>query len=361
MAQESTTLWTPARAGVLELKNRIVMAPMTRSRAGQGGVPTALMAEYYVQRASAGLIITEGSQVSQQGVGYPSTPGIHTDAQVTGWRRVTDAVHNAGGRIFLQLWHVGRMSHPSMQPGGALPVAPSAIAPDGEIYTATGRQPFVTPRALEREEIPGVVEQFAEGARRAMAAGFDGVELHGANGYLIDQFLRDGPNRRTDEYGGSIANRIRLLREVVAAVVDVWGTGRVGVRLSPTGTYHSMSDSDPAATFTRAAEALNEFGLAYLHVVEPITDGPLQITPKMRAAFRGPLIANGGYDAETASVVLSRGDADLVSFGASFLANADLPERLRVGAPLNAPDPSTFYGGDERGYTDYPRLTTATV
>jgi N-ethylmaleimide reductase len=356
------SLFTPYRLGPYELRNRVVLAPMTRSRAGEGNTPTPLMAEYYAQRADAGLLITEGSQVAPQGVGYPSTPGIHTDAQVDGWRTVTDAVHARGGRIFLQLWHVGRVSHPGMQPGGALPLAPSAIGIEGEmLYTAAGPVPYVTPRALETDEVAGIVEQFAEGARRAYRAGFDGVELHGANGYLIDQFLRDGSNHRTDRYGGTAENRARFLSEVTAAVADVWGGRRVGVRLSPTGSYNGMRDSDPLLVFSVAANALNRFGLAYLHVVEPVGEVASggRISPVLKSVFRGAFIANGGYDGETGNAAVRGGQADLVSFGASFLANPDLPERLRAGAPLNEPDRATFYGGDERGYTDYPVLETA--
>lgn len=373
---ETPNLFTPFQLGPYELANRVVMAPMTRSRAGKGNVPTELMAEYYAQRAGAGLIVSEGSQVSPQGVGYPDTPGIHTDAQVEGWRRITDAVHAKGGRIFLQLWHVGRVSHPSLQPGGALPVAPSAIGAPGELYTGQGTKPFVTPRALETDEIAGVVEQFAEGARRAYAAGFDGVELHGANGYLIDQFLRDGTNHRTDRYGGSVENRVRFLEEVTAAVVDVWGGERVGVRLSPMGLVNGMSDTDPVATFGYAAHALNRFNLAYLHVSETIgqqerrsADGSFvvlgeggdapRVSPVLKAIFRGPFIANGGYGGDTGNAAIAGRQADLVAFGTPFLANPDLPERLKAGAPLNTPDRATFYGGDARGYTDYPALETA--
>jgi N-ethylmaleimide reductase len=360
--QGAPNLFTPFRMGPYELRSRVVMAPMTRSRAGEGNVPTPLTAEYYAQRAGAGLLITEGSQVSPQGVGYPATPGIHTDAQVEGWRRVTEAVHARGSRIFLQLWHVGRVSHPSLQPGGALPVAPSAIGIEGQqLWTGTGMVPYVTPRALETDEIAGIVEQFAEGARKAYRAGFDGVELHGANGYLIDQFLRDGSNHRTDGYGGTAEKRSRFLSEVTAAVVDVWGGERVGVRLSPVGPFNGMRDSDPVATFSVAANALNRFGLAYLHVVEPVGEAASggRVSPVLKAVFRGPFMANGGYDGETGNAAIGTGQADLVSFGASFLANPDLPERLRAGAPLNTPDRATFYGGDERGYTDYPVLETA--
>jgi len=356
------SLFTPFQLGPYELRNRVVMAPMTRSRAGQGNVPTPLMAEYYAQRSGAGLIVTEGSQVSPQGVGYPNTPGIHTDAQEKGWRAITDAVHARGGRVFLQLWHVGRVSHPSLQPEGALPVAPSAIGIEGQqLYTASGMVPYMTPRALETEEVAGIVEQFAEGARRAYRAGFDGVELHGANGYLIDQFLRDGTNHRADRYGGTAENRARFLAEVTAAVVDVWGGERVGVRLSPTGTPNGMRDSDPVSTFSVAANALNRFGLAYLHVVEPVggSGAGARVSPVLKAIFRGPFIANGGYEGETGNAAVRTGQAELVSFGAKFLANPDLPQRLRAGAPLNEPDRATFYGGDERGYTDYPVLETA--
>ncbi len=356
-------LFTPVRIGPYELANRIVMAPMTRNRAGEGGAPTVLNAQYYAQRASAGLIVTEASQVSRQGVGYPGTPGIHNEQQVEGWRLVTEAARASGGRVFLQLWHVGRISHPSLQPDDVLPVAPSAIRPAGEAFTPRGLQPFVTPRTLETSEIAGIVQQFAEGARRALAAGFDGVEIHAANGYLIDQFLRDGSNHRTDRYGGGVENRARLLLEVTEAVSTVWRPDRVGVRISPTNPFNDMSDSDPVATFTHAAKRLNEYGLAYLHVVEPLSPEmpeEQRITPSLRRAFQGPLVVNGGYDATAAQEAIAHGQADLVSFGALFLANPDLPRRLAIGAALNEPDPSTFYGGDEHGYTDYPALDSAT-
>jgi N-ethylmaleimide reductase len=318
-------------------------------------------ARYYVQRASAGLLITEATQVSETGVGYPNTPGIHSPEQVAGWRQVTEAVHAAGGKIFLQLWHVGRISHPSLQPGGALPLAPSAIAPAGEVMTYQGKQAFLAPRAVEIEEIPGLVESYASGAANARAAGFDGVEIHAANGYLIDQFLRDGTNRRTDAYGGSVANRVRFLLEVTEAVCGAWEPARVGVRLSPLNAFNSMADSDPPATFGRAARALRSFGLAYLHVVEASV-GAAGVVPQafdyeaLKAAFGGPYIANGAYDRERACAVLSAGRADLVSFGALFLANPDLPARLARGGPYNVPDPTNFYGGDAHGYTDYPVL-----
>jgi N-ethylmaleimide reductase len=353
-------LLTPFQLGPHTLPNRVVMAPMTRSRAAAGNVQTGLNATYYAQRASAGLLITEGTQVSPQGVGYPSTPGIHSPEQVAGWRTVTDAVHARGGRIFAQLWHVGRISHPSLQPDGGLPVAPSAVAAEGTVFTGSGPQPFVTPRALETEEIAGVVRQFAAGARCALDAGFDGVELHGANGYLIDQFLRDGTNRRTDRYGGSVENRVRFLVEVAEAVAAVWGADRVGARLSPTNPFNSMHDSDPGTVFAHAAAKLSELGLVYLHVVEPVSTGPdgapdgERVTPRLRAAFRGALIANGGYGLESAERVLAAGEADLVSFGAPYIANPDLVERFAVGAPLALPDRATFYGGAEAGYSDYP-------
>jgi N-ethylmaleimide reductase len=352
------SLFSPYQLGPYELPNRVVMAPMTRNRAGEDRIVTPLTVRYYAQRAGAGLIVTEATHASPMGVGYLGTPGIHTEAQVDAWRGVTDAVHDRGGRIFMQLWHTGRISHPSMLPGGATPVAPSAIAPRGSVYTASGLQLFVTPRALETDEIASIVADFANGARQAYLAGFDGVEIHGANGYLIDQFLRDGSNRRTDAYGGTIPNRTRFLNEVIAAVVDVWGGERVGVRLSPVNAYNDMSDSDPEATFSYAAHSLNRYGLAYLHLVDPVGSGSdsARITPVLRAIYRGTLMANGGYGAASGNHAIATGEADLVSFGKPFLANPDLPTRLRLGAPLNDPDLETFYTGGERGYTDYPTL-----
>lgn len=353
-------LLSPARVGPYELHNRLVMAPMTRNRAGRSSVPHPMNALYYAQRASAGLIITEGAQVSPQGAGYPYTPGIHNAEQVQGWRLVTDAVHRNGGRIFLQLWHVGRISHPSLQPNGALPVAPSAIRPEGHAYTYDGLQPFVAPRALELNEIPEVIAQFRDGARHALEAGFDGVEIHAANGYLIDQFLRDGTNRRVDAYGGSVANRARFLLEVVEEVAQVWGANRVGVRLSPINPFNSMYDSDPQITFEHVADHLGRRGLAYLHMVEvdesEETTGQVVSFRRFREVFGGTYIANGGFSFERANAYLAQSDADLISFGRLFLANPDLPERLAKRAPLNVPDHATFYGGDERGYTDYPVL-----
>ena len=350
-------LLTPVAVGPYTLANRLVMAPMTRNRAPEG-VPTELTATYYRQRASAGLLVTEGSQISQQGVGYLFTPGIHTEAQVAGWRRVTEAVHARNGRIFLQLWHVGRISHPSFQPDGAAPVAPSAIRPEGLIYTASGQVPFVEPRPLSASEIAAVVDDFARAAANAKAAGFDGVELHGANGYLIDQFLRDGTNHRRDTYGGSIVNRTRFLLEVTEAVAGVWGADRVAVRLSPLNRFNDISDSDPLATFGAAARALGGFGLAYLHLVLPaVLDAASRdraILDEVRDRFAQPVIINGGFTRETGHQVIANGVADLVSFGIPFLANPDLPERFAADAPLNTPDRDTFYLGDARGYTDYP-------
>ena len=359
-------LTSSVRLGPYELANRIVMAPLTRNRAGVGNVPQAMNVEYYAQRASAGLIITEATQISPQGIGYPNTPGIHTTEQVNGWKKVTQAVHQRGGRIFLQLWHVGRISHPSLQPNGALPVAPSAIKPEGEAYTYEGLQPFVTPRALETEEISGVIEQYRYAAQHAIEAEFDGVEIHSANGYLLDQFLRDGTNHRTDAYGGSVTNRARLLLEVTEAVSEVWGADRVGVRISPVHAFNSMHDSQPQLTFGYVAKQLNQFGLAYLHVVESrYGDGAYPVhsvqpfdEQMLRDAFQGTYMGNAGYNRERALAALHSGEADLIAFGALFIANPDLPLRLALNASLNEPDVSTFYGGDEKGYTDYPFLNS---
>jgi N-ethylmaleimide reductase len=357
----SVDLFSSFKLGPLQLPNRIVMAPMTRNRAGRGNVPGPLNATYYAQRAGAGLIISEATQISPQGVGYPGTPGIHSAEQVAGWKAVTEAVHAAGGRMFLQLWHVGRISHPLLQPDGALPVAPSAIAPAGQAMTPDGMKPFVTPRALDASEIAGVVEDYRRAARNARMAGFDGVELHGANGYLVDQFLRDRSNRRTDRYGGSALNRARFLTEVVEAIVGEWTVDRVGVRLSPTNPFNDMADSNPAETFAIAIGELNRFDLAYLHVVEPVASDPLPagVMPDIRffrKLWRGPLIGNKGYDLQRANAVIREGLADLVSFAVLFLANPDLPIRFRRGGPFNPPDRKTFYGGTAAGYTDYPPL-----
>lgn len=357
-------LFTPVRVGAYELPNRIVMAPLTRNRATQGNTPHELNALYYEQRSTAGLIVTEATQVSPQGLGYPNTPGIHSPEQVEGWKRVTDAVHHKGGRIFLQLWHVGRISHPSLQPNGELPVAPSAIAPEGMASTFTGEQPYVVPRALETEEIPEIVEQYRQGAKNALKAGFDGVEIHSANGYLLDQFLHDGSNQRSDRYGGSIENRARLLMEVTEAVTGVWGSDKVGIRLSPSGTFGTMSDSNLEALFNYVVTELNRFDLAYLHLVEPRIQGNVTIeddgtglgSKHFRPIYRGTIISAGGYDRELGETVLQADDADLIAYGRLFISNPDLPERLARNLPLNPYDRSTFYGGDERGYTDYPSL-----
>ncbi|QSQ19651.1 alkene reductase [Pyxidicoccus parkwayensis] len=358
----TSKLLSPFRLGRLELKNRMVMAPMTRSRAlVDGNVPNPLAAAYYAQRVSAGLIISEATQVSPQGVGYIRTPGVHSPEQVAGWRRVTEAVHAAGGVIFAQLWHVGRVSHPDFH-DGRLPVAPSAIGYEGEVFTFQGKKRVVTPRALELEELPGIVEQFRRAAENAREAGFDGVELHGSNGYLLDQFLRDGSNQRTDAYGGSIENRARFPLEVARAVVGVWGAERVGYRLAPQSfPYAGVSDSTPAETFTYMARELNRLGLGYLHVTEAVSGqgvpGPEQrISPLLRKAFQGAFIVNGGYDAKTGESVIAQGEADLVAYGVPFLANPDLPERFQHEAPLNTVDASTFFTGEEKGYTDYPTL-----
>jgi N-ethylmaleimide reductase len=372
--QETTAelLFQPVRLGRYNLPHRIVMAPLTRSRARQpGNVPAPLSACYYAQRASAALVVSEATQVSMQGQGYAWTPGIHSREQVEGWRLVTDAVHKAGGLIFLQLWHVGRISHPSLQPDGMLPVAPSAIKPSGHAFIENENGegelvPFVTPRALQIEEMPYIVRQYARGAKNALAARFDGVEIHGANGYLLDQFLESSTNRRTDEYGGSVANRARLLLEVVEAVTDVWEPDRVGVRLSPLGAANDISDDDAEATFGTIARNLSDYGLAYLHLVNPalaaIEQGTepepraLRMVELMREQYRGTLMLAGGFDLDTAEAWLRQGKADLIAFGRKFLANPDLPERFRRRAPLNADDRSTYYGGGAKGYTDYPTL-----
>jgi N-ethylmaleimide reductase len=348
------------RLGALELPNRIVMAPLTRNRAGAGDAVKPMTAEYYAQRATAGLIISEASQISPQGKGYAWTPGIHSAEQVAAWRQVTDAVHAKGGRIFLQLWHVGRISHPDLQPGGALPVAPSAILPQGETFTETGMKPLVTPRALRRDELPGIIADYRRAAENAVAAGFDGVEVHAANGYLLDQFLRDGANQRTDDYGGSVENRVRLVDEVVRAVADAIGAQRVGIRISPFSTFNDLSDSNPEPLYLHLVDRLNEAGIAYLHVVEGITGGPRDVgnfdLDLLRRRFRGVYMGNNGYSRDLAQQRLNNGKVDLVAFGRPFIANPDLVERLHRNAPLNEVDFSTVYGGDERGYLDYPPL-----
>ena len=359
-------LFTRTKLGPYVLKHRVVMAPLTRMRSDSGDRPGNLMVEYYSQRASdGGLIIAEATPVSRQGYGYAKAPGIYSDAQIPGWRRVVDAVHAKGGRIFLQLWHVGRQSHPDLQPGGAAPVAPSAIRAEGHAYSDEGEVEFTTPRSLELHEIPSIIADFRRGAERALEAGFDGVEIHGANGYLPDQFLQDGSNIRTDEYGGSIENRARFLLEVTEAVASAWGGERVGVRIAPSGTYGSMRDSDPEGTFGYVAEQMNRFGLAYLHIIEPRIKGIDLIRASqepiaaqhLRPKFTGTIIAAGGFTQHSAEAILEAGDADLVAFGRFFISNPDLPNRFRTGAPLSNCDRSTFYGGDERGYTDYSHFS----
>ena len=346
-------LFAPIRLGDLDLPNRIFMAPLTRARSGPTRVPNALMAQYYRQRASAGLILSEATVVSAQGVGYADTPGIWSADQVEGWKTVTRAVHEAGGRIFLQLWHVGRISHPSFLEG-ALPVAPSAIAPAGHVSLLRPQTAYVVPRALAREELPGVVESFRLGAANAQAAGFDGVEIHGANGYLLDQFLQDRSNQRTDDYGGSIANRARLMLEVTDAVVGVWGAGRVGMHLAPRGDAHDVGDSDRLATFSHVARELGRRGIAFIAAREHA--GPDRIGPHLKTAFGGTYVANEGLDQASATALIAAGEADAAAFGRLFIANPDLPRRFATGAALNTPDPPTFYGPGPKGYTDYPAL-----
>ncbi|MGV3655204.1 MAG: alkene reductase [Noviherbaspirillum sp.] len=348
------TLFDPLKIGDLTLANRVIMSPLTRSRATGGGrVPNDLMAQYYVQRASAGLILSEATAVSPQGVGYADTPGIWSGEQVEGWRRVTDAVHAAGGRIFLQLWHVGRVSDPEFL-DGQLPVAPSAIAPQGHVSLLRPKRAYVTPRALDAAELPGIVADFRRGAENAKAAGFDGVEVHGANGYLLDQFLQDGSNKRTDAWGGTLQGRARLLLEVTDACIAVWGAGRVGVHLSPRGDSHDMGDSDPAATFGYVARELGRRGIGFICVREAL--GEDRLGPRLKQAFGGVYIANEKMTAASAQQLLAAGDADAVAFGKLFIANPDLPRRLLLGAPLNAPRPETFYHPSAEGYTDYPAL-----
>lgn len=350
------TLFDPLQAGELLLPNRIIMAPLTRRRAGEARVPNALMARYYEQRASAGLILSEATSVTPIGVGYADTPGIWSREQVEHWKLVTQAVHRAGGRIVSQLWHVGRISHP-MFLQGASPVAPSAIAPKGNVSLVRPETPYVTPRALERAEIPGIVAAFRQGALHAQEAGFDGVELHGANGYLVDQFLQDKTNHRTDDYGGPIENRARLLLEIVDALIAVWGAGRVGVHLAPRGDSHDMGDSDRLATFSYVARELGKRHIAFLCVRERL--GPDRIGPQLKAAFGGVYIVNEGFTQETAEQALAAHEADGVAFGKLFIANPDLPKRFAGGAPLNPWNTDTFYSGGQHGYVDYPELDAA--
>jgi N-ethylmaleimide reductase len=354
-------LFSPVQLGSISLKNRIVMAPLTRNRAGEGGVPQAMNVTYYRQRATAGLIITEATPISAMAHGYPALPGIYTDAQVAGWKKVTDAVHAEGGKIVIQLWHVGRISHPSLLPNGALPVAPSAIKPAGKAFTYQGLVDYVEPRALGADELPAIVQDYVHATRLALKAGFDGVEVHAANGYLLDQFLRDGSNHRTDQYGETIANRARLLLEVLQAVVAEAGADKVGLRLSPVNPFNDMQDSQPQALFNHVAESLNQFKLAYLHVVEGGIHGGGIADPfdfvAMRKLYKGAYMANLSYDKAKGNAAIASGHADCVAYGVPFIANPDLVARLAKDAPLNEADSKTFYGGTEKGYTDYPFLT----
>ncbi len=362
MSTDHPALFSPLTVGSLNCKNRVAMAPLTRSRAGPGNVPNALNALYYAQRASAGLIISEATQISPEGQGYISTPGIHSPEQIEGWRIVTKAVRVAGGCMVLQLWHVGRISHPSFQPGGTLPVAPSAIKPNARAFTQKGFEPIPTPRALGTEEIPGIVQQHAKAAQNAMTAGFDGVEVHAANGYLIDQFLRDRTNKRSDQYGGSIENRTRFLLEVMNAVTSAVGRERVGVRISPQNTQNDIDDTNPQALFNHVANSLASKGIAYLHIIEGDTSSkpvPAFDYGALKRLFGGPVIANNNFDCARANAAIAEGRADMIAFGKPFISNPDLVIRLFLGARLAVANRETFYGGGEEGYTDYQVLRSA--
>lgn len=352
------SLFQPYQLGALTLTNRVVMAPLTRNRAGEGLVPGPLAATYYAQRSSAGLMITEATQISAQAQGYQDTPGIFTQAQIEGWRKVTDAVHDKGGRIFVQLWHVGRISHVDLQPGGSAPVAPSAIRAETKTFVNNGFADVSEPRALELHEIPDIVTDFRKAATNAISAGFDGVEIHGANGYLLEQFLKDGANHRTDAYGGTVENRARLLLEVTAAVIEEIGAERTGVRVSPVSPANAITCTDPQTQFNYLAEQLNALDIVYLHVVEGATGGPRDILPfdydALRKRFKNTYIGNNGYDLALASDRLAEGKADLFAFGRPFISNPDLVERMKTGAPLASVNPDTLYGGGAEGYTDYP-------
>lgn len=358
-----TTLFDPVRLGDIALANRIAMAPLTRNRAIAGRVPSPLAVTYYAQRADAGLIISEATQISPLGQGYLDTPGIYSREQIEGWKPVTQAVHERGGKIVLQLWHVGRVSHVSLLPAGEQPVAPSAITAKTKTFVAGGFEDVSAPRALKLEELPAIVEQYAQAARNAIEAGFDGVEVHGANGYLLDQFLRDGMNHRTDAYGGPIENRARLLIEVMQAVTKAIGPGRTGLRLSPVTPANDASDSNPQPLFNHVAEQLAPLRLAFLHVIEGATGGPRDVAPFDYAALRerakAPWMVNNGYDRQMALDAVASGAADVVAFGRPFIGNPDLVTRLRQGAPLNTLDRDTLYGGGAKGYTDYPTLEAA--
>ena len=362
----TSKIFEPYKLGSLTLSNRAVMAPLTRNRAlaGLAGlVPNPLAIEYYGQRASAGLLISEATQISQQGQGYQDTPGIYSKEQIAGWRKVTDRVHERGGKIFLQLWHVGRVSHTSLQENGQAPVAPSAIRAKGKTYVGSTFADVSEPRALTLDESPGIIEGFKRGSANALTAGFDGVEIHGANGYLLDQFAKDGANKRTDAYGGSIENRAKLMLEVSKAVVAEAGADRTGIRLSPVTPANDISDSNPQPLFDHIADRLSALKLVYIHVIEGATGGPRDIAPfdydSLRKRFKGTYIANNGYDLKLANEQLEANKADLIAFGKLFISNPDLVERLKAGAPLNDPDKATFYGGGAKGYTDYPTLAEA--
>ncbi len=350
------TLFDPLTVGDLTLSNRIVMAPLTRTRAVDQRTPNALMRDYYTQRASAGLILSEATSVTPMGVGYPNTPGIWSQEQIEGWKQITDAVHAAGGKMISQLWHVGRVSDP-IYLDGALPVAPSAIQPGGHVNLLRPEKPFETPRALEADEIPGIIEAYRKGAENAKAAGFDGVELHGANGYLLDQFLQDASNKRSDSYGGSIENRARLMLEVTDAAIAVWGAGRVGMHLAPRGDYMSMGDSDPAKTFGYVASELGRRKIAFICAREHMGDDWLG--PQLKKAFGGVYIVNEGFTQASAEEVLAKGDADAVAFGKDFISNPDLVQRFAAKAPLNEWNAATFYASGPEGYIDYPVLDRA--
>ncbi len=354
------TLYEPAQFGKIEVKNRIFLAPLTRNRSKPDFSPSDLAPEYYSQRASGGLLITEASQISPEGIGYINTPGIYNEAQVAGWKKVTDAVHAKGGKIFIQLWHVGRISHTSLLPNGQAPLAPSALRAKSQTFVGdAGMVDVSEPKAMSLEDIARTIADYKHAAECAKKAGFDGVEIHAANGYLIDQFLMDGSNQRTDQYGGPIENRFRFLREVLNMVLSVWDAGEVGIRLSPTGKFNDMSDTKRLSTFSYVVEQLNAFNLAYLHFVETFpgmqnTDEEQNIIEALIKKWTGFYIANGGYEKENAESAIISGKADAIAFGRSFLANPDLPKRLELGVALNDPDQSTFYGGGAEGYTDYP-------
>ena len=352
----SLDLISPVTLGDMELTNRMIMAPMTRNRANQSNAPHSLNTEYYRQRASAGLIITEASPVSAEGIGYPATPGIYSDEQVAGWHDITDAVHAEGGHIFIQLWYCGRISHPSLLPDNQQPVAPSALRPEGDAVTFEGMKPFVEPRALNSNELPGIVAQYKRAAEMAQQAGFDGIEVHAANGYLVDQFLRDGSNQRDDAYGGNVENRMRFLNEILDAVCEVWSSDRIGVRLSPENSFNDMSDSNPQNHFSYFISQLNSRNLSYLHVLEgDMMSKQREINYRdLRDIYNGIYMANNGYDKALAQSSLNNGDCDLVAIGVPFIANPDLVYRYQHNLPLNDADQNTFYGGDEHGYTDYP-------